>query len=339
VERIERVAPTDARVLVDGENGTGKELAARALHRLSERSEGPFVEVNCAAIPSELIESELFGHVKGSFTGAVSDRAGKFEQAHGGTLFLDEVGDMSLAAQAKVLRALEEGGVRRGGDNRSVEVDARVVAASHRDLEAEVEAGRFREDLYFRIHVHVLRVPPLRDRLSDVPELARHFVASVCRRYGVPEKEISEDALGVLAGYDWRRNNVRELRNVVERMILASEGERIEPDHVPADVRGASTPLPAADGGRDWRELKEEAERRIVRDALARHDGHVTRTAEALGLADHASLLKIMRRLGVQRGAEGDGGRDGDDGARDGNGDAEDDDGGGPEVGAGDRAD
>ncbi len=319
-ERISKVAPVPSPVLVLGESGTGKELVARQLHRLGPGEDAPFVPVNSAALPENLVESELFGHEKGAFTGADRLREGAFEAADGGTLFLDEIGDLPAAAQAKVLRALEEGEVRRVGGNRSVAVDARVVAATHRDLEAEVEAGRFREDLYFRIAVHVLRVPPLRERLSDVPELARHFTASVCRRYGVPEKEISEDALAVLTGYDWGRNNVRELRNVVERMVLASEGARIEPDHVPADIRGASTPLPAADGGRDWRELKEESERRIVRDALARHDGHVTRTAEALGLADHASLLKIMRRLGIERGGSGDGTRDGDGNAEDGEG-------------------
>ena len=300
-ERISKVAPVPSPVLVLGESGTGKELVARELHRLGPGEDAPFVPVNSAALPENLVESELFGHEKGAFTGADRLREGAFEAADGGTLFLDEIGDLPAAAQAKVLRALEEGEVRRVGGNRSVEVDPRVVAATHRDLEAEVEADRFREDLYFRINVHTLRVPPLRDRLSDVPELARHFVASVCRRYGVRQKELSEDALGLLSGYEWRRNNVRELRNVVERMVLACDGERIGADHVPAEVRGESTPLPAADGERDWRDLKAEAERRILLDALERHDGHVTRTAEALGLADHASLLKIMRRLGVER--------------------------------------
>ena len=313
-ERISKVAPVPSPVLILGESGTGKELVARELHRLGPGEEAPFVPVNSAALPENLVESELFGHEKGAFTGADRLREGAFEAADGGTLFLDEIGDLPRAAQAKLLRALEEGEVRRVGGNRSVAVDARVVAATHRDLEAEVGAGRFREDLYFRVNVHVLRVPPLRERLSDVPELARHFVASVCRRYGVPGKEVSEDALALLTGYEWRRNNVRELRNAVERMVLASEGKRIEAGDVPAGVRGESTPVPAADGERDWRELKEEAERRIVRDALARHGGHVTRTAEALGLADHASLLKIMRRLGMER-PSGDGDATGGDGS------------------------
>jgi two-component system nitrogen regulation response regulator NtrX len=195
LERVERVAPTEARVLITGENGTGKELVARAIHRLSPRAEEPFVEVNCAAIPSELIESELFGHIKGSFTGAVADRPGKFEQAHGGTLFLDEVGDMSLAAQAKVLRALEQGVVTRVGSAKAIQVDVRVVAATNKDLEEEIREGRFREDLFYRLNVVPVHVPPLRERSEDIPMLVHHFVSLLERNDRVTPRDISPGAL------------------------------------------------------------------------------------------------------------------------------------------------
>ena len=307
-DAMARTAPVPSPVLVLGESGTGKELVARELHRLSGREGAPFVAVNSAALPESLVESELFGHEKGAFTGADRLRRGAFERASGGTLFLDEIGDLPPAAQAKLLRVLETGEITRVGGETPVEVDARVVAATHRDLDADVEAGRFRKDLLFRINVHTLRVPPLRDRPGDVRELSEHLLRTLCARLGLRPKRLAPETIEILAAYDWGRNNVRELRNVVERMAIAADGDTIEPVHVPAEIREAADGglrAGTGDGGpdtpRDFRALRAEAERRIVRDALARNDGHVTRAAEELGLADHASLLKIMRRLGLDR--------------------------------------
>ena len=219
---IDRVAPTDARVLVTGPNGTGKELVARWIHEKSERSSNAIVEVNCAAIPAELIESELFGHEKGSFTSAHKQRIGKFEQAHGGTLFLDEIGDMSLSAQAKVLRALQEGRITRVGGDKDIKVDVRVVAATNKDLRKEINAKRFREDLYHRLAVIIIQVPSLNDRKDDIPLLVDHFIESVCNEYGRPKKEIEAGAIKLLQEVDWT-GNIRELRNVIERLIILSE--------------------------------------------------------------------------------------------------------------------
>jgi DNA-binding NtrC family response regulator len=218
---IERVAPTDARVFVTGPNGTGKELVARWIHEKSERAGNSIVEVNCAAIPAELIESELFGHEKGSFTSAHKQRIGKFEQAHGGTLFLDEIGDMSLSAQAKVLRALQENRITRVGGEKEIKVDVRVVAATNKDLRKEIEAKRFREDLYHRLAVIIIKVPSLNDRVDDIPLLIEHFIESVCNEYGQPVKEIEADAITLLQEVDWT-GNIRELRNVIERLIILS---------------------------------------------------------------------------------------------------------------------
>lgn len=215
----DRVAPTDARVLITGSNGTGKELVARRIHDQSSRSQGPFVEVNCAAIPSELIESELFGHEKGSFTSAVKQRKGKFEQATGGTLFLDEIGDMSLSAQAKVLRALQESVISRVGGDKHIKVDVRVVAATNKNISEEIENGRFREDLYHRLSVILIHVPPLNERLEDIPLLASHFVSLICNEYGMPEKTITDDAIAELQKINWT-GNIREFRNVIERLII-----------------------------------------------------------------------------------------------------------------------
>jgi DNA-binding NtrC family response regulator len=298
-EQITKVAPVPSTVLVGGESGTGKELVARELHRLGPNPGAPFLAINCAALPEQLIESELFGHERGAFTGASVTRKGAFEAAEQGTLFLDEIGELPLAAQAKLLRVLEERRVTRLGATRSLPVEARVVAASNRNLAAEVAAGRFREDLFYRINVHEIGVPPLRERRSDVPEIAGGFVIAICERYGIRPKRLAADTLDLLMAYDWSRNNVRELRNVVERMIIASDGEVIGPDQVPAEVRGESSRT--SKGGGTFQALKAEAERRIVITALERHDWHVTRTAEALGLADHASLLKIMRRHDIRR--------------------------------------
>jgi len=300
LEAIGRVAPIPSPVLVTGESGSGKELVARDLHRHGPAPTGPFVAINSAALPESLVESELFGHERGAFTGAATTRKGAFEAAESGTLFLDEIGEMPLAVQAKLLRVLEERRVTRLGGNRSIPVEARVVAATNRDLEAEVTAGRFRQDLYFRLSVHLLRVPPLRERLSDVPELASGFVAAISERFRIRPKKMSADALALLMGYDWSRNNVRELRNVVERMIIAADGEVLRAEHVPADIQDHADARPAAAGERSYHSLKLEAERQIVVAALERNQWHVTRTAEDLGLADHASLLKVMRRLGIK---------------------------------------
>ena len=222
---IDRVAPSDARVLIMGENGTGKELVARWLHDKSARAAGPFVEVNCAAIPSELIESELFGHERGAFTSAIKQRKGKFEQANGGTLFMDEIGDMSLSAQAKVLRALQESKISRVGSDKDVAVDVRVVAATNKDIRAEIENGNFREDLYHRLSVIVIKVPPLRDRAGDIAELVRYFVEKIAAEHNMPIKKVDEAAMAALKAMPWT-GNIRELRNVVERLMILS-AERI----------------------------------------------------------------------------------------------------------------
>ena len=227
---VERIAAFDTRTLITGENGTGKELVARWLHAKSRRASGPFVEVNCAAIPSELIESELFGHERGAFTSAIKQRRGKFEQADGGTLFMDEIGDMSLAAQAKVLRALQENRISRVGSDKDIDVDVRVIAATNKNLREEIAKGNFREDLYHRLSVIVIRVPPLRERSSDVPELTQHFVDEISSLYGIPPKPIDSDAMEALSAMRWS-GNVRELRNVIERLIILS-GDTITIDDV-----------------------------------------------------------------------------------------------------------
>lgn len=222
LEMVDKVAPTDARVLITGSNGSGKELIARRVHDLSNRSRSPIVEVNCAAIPSELIESELFGHEKGSFTSAVKQRIGKFEQASGGTLFLDEIGDMSLSAQAKVLRALQEGKITRVGGEKEISVNVRVIAATNKDLKKEIEAGNFREDLYHRLGVILLHVPSLNDRTGDIQALSEHFLAQICNDYGMPLKTIDKSAVKKLQEHNWT-GNIRELRNVVERLVILSD--------------------------------------------------------------------------------------------------------------------
>ena len=229
-ELIDKVAQSEARVLITGENGTGKELVAKWLHYKSARSEAPFVEVNCAAIPSELIESELFGHERGAFTSAIKQRKGKFEQADGGTLFMDEIGDMSLSAQAKVLRALQERKISRVGSDRDIDVDVRVIAATNKNLEAEIRNGNFREDLYHRIGVILIKVPPLRERKGDVAILIKHFLNSICQEYNIPTKEIDNDAITKLSEMRWS-GNIRELRNVIERLIVLS-GERITKEDI-----------------------------------------------------------------------------------------------------------
>jgi two-component system nitrogen regulation response regulator NtrX len=297
---LAKLAPIPSPVLVTGESGSGKELVARELHRLGKRPAGPFIAINCAALPEQLVESELFGHERGAFTGAATLRRGAFEAASGGTLFLDEVGELPLPAQAKLLRVVEQREVTRLGGTRTVGVDTRIVAATNRDLPAEVAAGRFREDLLYRLNAHVLPVPPLRDRRSDIPELSGALLAVTCERFGLRPKRLSDGALRLLMAHDWRRNNVRELRNILERLVIETEGDVVSPDDVPTEVAAGAGREPESPG-RSYQERKLEAERRIVVEALERNEWHVTRTAQELGLADHASLLKIMRRLNVSR--------------------------------------
>ena len=302
LDRVEKVAPTDARVLITGENGTGKELVARAIHRLSSRSEEPFVEVNCAAIPSELIESELFGHMKGSFTGAHADRAGKFEQATGGTLFLDEIGDMSLAAQAKVLRALQEGIITRVGGEKPIRVDVRVIAATNKSLEEEIGSGRFREDLYHRLNVVPIHVPPLRERREDVPMLVRHFARKAVEEQRLPVRDFEESALEELARLDWS-GNVRELRNTVERLLILGRGGDITAADVERLVGGRHTgDALSADmlGAATFSEFKERAERAFILARLRENDWNVSETARSIDMP-RSNLYKKIERYRLVR--------------------------------------
>jgi two-component system nitrogen regulation response regulator NtrX len=296
--QVAMAAPSNGRVLISGENGTGKELVARQIHAWSRRSGGPFIEVNCAAIPEELIESELFGHAKGAFTGAVSDRRGKFEVASGGTLFLDEVGDMSLKTQAKVLRALQEQVVEPVGGQTSVRVDVRVIAATNKDLAAEIRQGRFREDLYFRLNVVPIAVPPLRERSGDIALLAEHFVAEFAREYGRRPKSFSPEARELLEAYRWP-GNVRELRNTIERLMIMAPGDVVRPEDLAfleLAGRPAGRPSPRPIG--PLFEARDAWERDYIVAALAAHDGNISRTADALGL-ERSNLYKKMRALSI----------------------------------------
>ena len=302
IERIEKVAPTGSRLLITGENGTGKELVARAVHRLSPRADKPFVEVNCAAIPGELIESELFGHVKGSFTGAFADRTGKFEQADGGTLFLDEVGDMSAAAQSKVLRALQEGVITPIGSAKSVMVDVRVLAATNKRLEDEIAAGRFREDLLYRLNVVPVEVPPLRMRRDDIPQLVSHFTAQLAAGQGIPARPFAEGALERLKRHAWP-GNVRELRNTIERLLILASGEVV----TEGDVARMLGPAPEAAGLGDallasdtYESFKENAERAFLLAKLTEYAWNVSETARRLGMP-RSNLYKKIDRLNLQR--------------------------------------
>jgi two-component system nitrogen regulation response regulator NtrX len=309
IERIEKVAPTPARVLITGENGTGKELVARAIHDLSLRARGPFVEVNCAAIPAELIESELFGHIKGSFTGAASDRPGKFELADGGTLFLDEIGDMSLPAQAKVLRALQEGVISRIGSGKPLEIDVRVVAATNKTLEQEIAAGRFREDLLYRLNVVPIEVPPLRVRRGDIPQLVRHFSnqLSGTGRAGLKPKEFEPGALKLLAAHDWP-GNIRELRNAVERLLILAARETVTESDVERLVgeggRSVAAGEAAASGSLlragTFEEFKQAAERAYLQAKLKEHDWNVSETARTLEMP-RSNLYKKIERYRLAR--------------------------------------
>ncbi len=300
LELVRRAGPSEGRVLITGENGTGKELVARALHDASRRREGPFVKVNCAAVPADLIESELFGHEKGAFTGAVAARRGRFELADQGTLFLDEVGDMPPAMQAKVLRVLQEGEFERVGGHQTLKCDVRVVAATNKELPAEVAAGRFREDLYYRLAVVPIRVPPLRERAEDVPELAEAFLVEACARNGRRAMTLARDAFPALQAHGWP-GNVRELRNLVERMAILCDGPRISAEEVAAVLPGARRPRPERfREGVPLKDLMDEAERDIVLAALEKHQDNVAETARALGL-ERSHLYKKMRALGIRR--------------------------------------
>jgi two-component system, NtrC family, nitrogen regulation response regulator NtrX len=297
---IERVAPTDARVLITGESGSGKELVAKAIHRGSKRAQMPLVEVNCAAIPAELIESELFGHEKGSFTGATAQRIGKFEQADDGTIFLDEVGDMSLQAQAKVLRALEEGKIERVGGNKIIPVDVRVIAATNKNLPDEIKKGTFREDLYHRLNVIPIMVPPLRERRSDIPVLVRSFIAEMCVRNGIAEKKVSDRALSVLSAMEWK-GNVRELRNSIERLVIMSTGAEIGM----ADMEALSfTPKDTIDelveSSQSFQEFKDKAEAVFIKHQLKLHNWNVSKTAETLEM-ERSHLYTKIKKYGLER--------------------------------------
>ncbi|MCE9600983.1 MAG: sigma-54 dependent transcriptional regulator [Gemmatimonadetes bacterium] len=303
VDQISRVAGTAARVLITGENGTGKELVARAVHAQSTRAKGPFIEVNCAAIPSELIESELFGHMKGSFTGAVQDRAGKFEQADGGTIFLDEIGDMSLAAQAKVLRVLQEGEVTRIGGQRTRKIDVRVLAATNKRLEEEIHAGRFREDLFYRLNVVPIVVPPLRERREDIPMLVQHFVQMLATEGSAPLKSVEPAALERLSSHDWP-GNIRELRNTVERLLILARGPRVTAEDVDRLVGARASEGHAGLGGLEQYETYEQfklaAERAFLLVKLRQFDWNVAETARVLDMP-RSNLYKKIERHGLAR--------------------------------------
>jgi two-component system nitrogen regulation response regulator NtrX len=302
-EQVAMAAPTNGRVLIYGENGTGKELVARTIHALSRRRSAAFVEVNCAAIPEELIESELFGHVRGAFTGAVADRRGKFEVADGGTIFLDEIGDMSLKTQAKVLRVLQEQTMEAVGGTARIKVDARVLAATNKDLQTEIRAGNFREDLYFRLNVIPIFVPPLRERHEDIPLLADHFMAEFAREYGRRAKAFDASATAVLQQYAWP-GNVRELRNVIERLMIMVPGETITAADLgfleQAEHAAASRP-DLADSPSErltLHEARDRFERDLILRTLAEQQGNMSRTAEVLGV-ERSNLYRKMRTFGI----------------------------------------
>ena len=295
-EQIALAAPTNGWVLITGENGTGKELVARQIHLQSKRADKPFVEVNCAAIPEELIESELFGHEKGAFTGAIAQKRGKFELAHEGTIFLDEIADMSLKTQAKILRILQEHKFERVGGSDTIEVEVRVIAATNKSLEKEIAAGRFREDLYYRLNVIPFHVAPLRERREDIPILVTAFAAEFCAESAVKPKEVAPRAMRFLQSYAWP-GNVRELRNLMERLVLMTPGPRITTDDLPESVRGT-----APTGGPSLASLEDARrafEREYIISKLREHGGNISRTAEAIGLA-RESLSRKMRQYRIE---------------------------------------
>jgi two-component system nitrogen regulation response regulator NtrX len=295
-QQIAVTGPTNGRVLIYGESGTGKELVARSLHAASLRNKGPFVEVNCAAIPEELIESELFGHVKGSFTGASDDKIGKFAKADSGTLFLDEVGDMSLRTQSKVLRVLEEQRFERVGSNQTTHVDVRVIAATNKNLEQEIGRGAFRQDLFYRLNVIPFFVPPLRDRKEDIPVLARYFLGEFSAEYGKKPRELTDAAMEILLRYPWP-GNVRELRNLVERLVIVCPQARIEPHHLPPELFRGVAESPQQPYS-TLHEARSAYEREFILRKLQEHRWNMTQTASALGL-ERSHLYRKMKSLGI----------------------------------------
>ncbi len=299
-DQIERAAPTKATVLIQGESGTGKELVAREIHRRSSRSQMPFVQVNCAAIPEELIESELFGHEKGSFTGAVRKQTGKFVAADGGTIFLDEIGDMSLRTQAKVLRVLQEGEVEPVGSAMVVKVDVRVIAATNKDLVEEIRAGRFREDLYYRLNVIPIRTPPLRERRDDVPVLAQHFAALFAQEHNKHPKKFTPAALRALQDAPWR-GNVRELRNMIERVVIMVPSDTIDVTDLPTEFfRAATEIISSAMHLATLQAFKDEAEKAFILAKLREHGWNVSKTAEAID-TPRSNLYKKIEQYGIKR--------------------------------------
>jgi two-component system nitrogen regulation response regulator NtrX len=295
-EQIALAAPTNGWVLISGENGTGKEMVAKQLHVLSKRASGPFVEVNCAASPEDLIESELFGHEKGAFTGAIAQKRGKFELASGGTIFLDEIADMSLRTQAKILRILQEQKFERVGGTETIDVDVRVIAATNKSLEREIQDGKFREDLYYRLNVIPFHVPALRERREDIALLAQAFVREFCSESGVPPKALAPRALALLTAYAWP-GNVRELRNLVERLVLMTPGPRIRPEDLPDELRGQGARPATASATLD--DARREFERRFLLGKLEEHGGNISQTAKAIGMA-RESLSRKLRALKIQ---------------------------------------
>jgi two-component system nitrogen regulation response regulator NtrX len=295
-QQIAVTAPTNGRVLIYGESGTGKELVARALHANSQRSKGPFVEVSCAAIPEDLIESELFGHVKSSFSGTTDDKTGKFQKADGGTLFLDEVGDMSLRTQSKVLRVLEEQRIEPIGSNQMLRVDVRVLAATNKNLEQEIARGAFRQDLFYRLNVIPFHVPPLRDRKEDIPVLARFFLNEFSQEYGKKTRELSDGALEILVRYPWP-GNVRELKNLVERLVIVCPQARIEPHHLPPELFRGVAESPQHPYS-TLHEARSAYEREFILRKLQEHRWNMTQTASALGL-ERSHLYRKMKSLGI----------------------------------------
>ena len=297
-QEVELAAPTNGRVLILGDSGTGKELVARTIHHTSRRKSGPFVEVNCAAIPEELIESELFGHMRGAFTGAVTDKPGRFEQANGGTIFLDEIADMSLKTQAKVLRVLQEQVMERVGGTQRIRVDVRVLAATNKDLPSEIRAGRFREDLYFRLNVIPIFVPALRDRQQDIPLLAEHFMALLAAEYGRRPKRLAPEAAARLQQYAWQ-GNVRELRNVIERLIIMVGGDTITAQDLGFLGRDGVAETPSHQGPvQPLSEARDKFEKEYILQTLAAQQGNMSRTAEVLGV-ERSNLYKKLRAFGI----------------------------------------
>jgi len=304
MDQIQMVAPTNASVLITGENGTGKELVARSVHYHSQRRDKPFVEINCAAIPEELIESELFGHERGAFTGAVAQKKGKFDVADGGTIFLDEIGDMSLKTQAKVLRILQERKFERVGGTRTMEVDVRVVAATNKHLEDEIRNGTFREDLFYRLNVVPFKVPPLRDRREDIPLLIQHFLDVFCRREGRELKLMVPEAVEAMKRYEWP-GNVRELKNIVERLVIMTPGGTITVNHLPDYIRADAAGREAAGGRLDsvlerasLREAREEFEKEFIIQKLEENDWNVSKTADAIEL-ERSNLHRKIKSYGI----------------------------------------